>query len=74
MVEHKVGDLVLMVVAPFGKRFQYLGIIKKIDDGIRIGTKTYFVEWDDGQDNWYSSETIEEMKSDLWTYYESQNR
>ena len=75
MVEHKVGELVLMRVAgAFGKPFEYLGIIKKVDDAMRIGEFVYFVEWNDGQDNWYSSESIEEMKSDLWTYYESQNR
>ena len=74
MVEHKVGELVLMVLRTYERRYQYLGIIKKVDDGMRIDTKTYLVEWDDGQDNWYSSESIEEMKADLWTYYESQNR
>ena len=74
MVEHKVGELVLMVLRTYERRYQYLGIIKKVDDGMMIGTKAYFVEWNDGPDNWYSSESIEEMKSDLWTYYETQNR
>ena len=69
-----MGELVLMALTNFSKPVYFLGIIKKVDDGIMIGTKAYCVEWNDEQDNWYSSESIEEMKSDLWTYYESQNR
>ena len=74
MVKHKVGDLVLMVLKTYERRYQYLGIIKRVDDAMRVQDFVFLVEWDDGQENWYSSESIEEMKADLWTYYESQNR
>ena len=69
-----MGELVLMVLRTYERRYQYLGIIKKIDGGMRIDTKTYLVEWDDGEDNWYSDDTIDEMKLELRTYLESQNR
>lgn len=75
MVEHKVGELVLVRFDTYGKKMQYLGIIKKVDSGIRNGTYACLVEWiDDGQDNWYASDTIEEMKMELEVYLESQNR
>ena len=66
MVTHKVGDLVLMeTFTVSGEVRIYLGIIKKIDDGMT----TCFIEWHDGEHDWYSSETVDEMKSELRAYY-----
>ena len=74
MVTHRVGELVLLAFTVYNKPIKILGVIKKIDSGFEIGTQTCCVEWFDGAEQWYTSEGIEEMKSDLWSYLEAQNR
>ena len=69
MVTHKVGELVLMAFTIYDKPVRLLGVIKKVHEQIKF--RSHLVEWFDGTDSWYSSESIEEMKSDLWSYLEA---